>query len=136
MADNISELTGKISTLESLDTKLNAAIRDEEEAQRIYDTMMQEVDRVASTYSSVYSNEIRTYSKDLREIRDQERAHASKLMINKRNLASLRGQEIIKLDHEKRRIEDERKKKENEQRRLVEQQRKEQEYCRTRTGRR
>jgi hypothetical protein len=70
--------------------------------------MMQQVDKVANAYSSVYSNEIRTYSKDLREIRDQERAHASKLMINKRNLASLRAQEIIKLDHEKRRKEEER----------------------------
>jgi hypothetical protein len=112
---DIKETTGKISALEALDTKLNDAIRDEEEAQRIYDSMMQQIDKVANTYSGVYSNEIRTYSKDLREIRDQERAHVRKLMIHKRNLASLRGQEITKLDHEKRRIEDEHR---NEEKRL------------------
>lgn len=56
---DISELTGKISALKVFKDQINTAIRDEQEAQRMYDKMAAQADKAgARTYSSML---IQTY---------------------------------------------------------------------------
>lgn len=98
-----SELTGKISVLKVFKEQINTAIRDEQEAQRIYDKMMTQADKAGA----------RADSSQIRGIRDQEHDHENKF----RNMLKNTDQSITEFE---RRVKD-------EQRKLAEQQKREQE---------
>jgi len=106
MAD-ISELTNKLSALKIFKDQILLAIKDEQEAQRIYDKMMLQADACARADSS-----------QIRGIRDQERDHEYKFKNMLKNTE-------VSIDDFERKLKD-------EQRRLADQQRREQEAQRAR----
>lgn len=120
-----SELTGKISVLKVFKEQINTAIRDEQEAQRIYDKMISQADKADARVSGIIIFRKESYSSDIRGIRDQEHTHEGKFQNMLKNteysisaIERMLKDEQRKKDEERRKKEDDdRKKREDEQRR-------------------
>jgi rubrerythrin len=114
----IKETIDKISALKALKEQINIAIRDEQEAWRVYDKMISQA-RQARTSSGI---------SEIQVIRDQERDHETKfktmLRTTERNIT-----EYERLLKEQRNQAEEQRRKEEQER-----QRKEQEVRRTGAG--
>jgi rubrerythrin len=116
---DIKELTDKISALNAFKEQINTAIRDEQEAQVIYSKMITQADKAGA----------RTYSSEIRGIKDQEHTHENKFRDMLRNM-------LCSVNEFERKVKEEQKKQVEEKRRKEEQerQRKEQESRRTGAG--
>lgn len=97
-----SELTNKISALKAFKDQILVAIRDEQEAQQIYNKMMAQADKAGA----------RADSSQIRGIRDQEHDHENKFK------AMLKNTEVSIAEFESRlkKEQDDRMKREEEQR--------------------
>lgn len=95
---DISELTGKISALKAFKDQILVAIRDEQEAQQIYNKMMAQADKAGA----------RADFSQIRGIRDQEHDHENKFKAMLKNTEA----SIAELE---RKVKDEQRQKEVQQ---------------------
>lgn len=100
---NIKELMDKISALKDFKIQINTAIRDEQEAQRIYDKMIITADKAGA----------RADSRQIREIINQERVHETRFS------DMLKNTEVSIAEFE-RSVKDEQRRKEEVERKLKE----------------
>lgn len=115
---SIQEITANIAALKELESQISKAIPDEQEAQRMYDKMASQSDKVASGINiQSHSSEIRKYTSEIRGIKDQEHTHENKFREMQRNINSLLMQEVNRKNVEERKLTEERRKKEDEDRR-------------------
>ena len=116
---DISELTGKISALKAFKDQILVAIRDEQEAQQIYNKMMAQADKAGA----------RADSSQIRGIRDQEHDHENKFKAMLKNTEASIAEFERKVKDERRQKEaqeeiERRKKEQDDRRKREEEQRK------------
>ncbi len=114
---DVSELKDKISTLNVFKEQINTAIRDEQEAQRIYDKMINQADKTDAKVYGIIIYRTESYSSELREIKGQEHTHEGKFKNMLKNIEdSIRIIETMREDLERMKVEEERRKREEEDR--------------------
>jgi hypothetical protein len=109
---DIRELSDKISNLKLFKAQINDAIRDEQEAQRIYDKILPNADKADSRVKGYISPSY--YFSEVRGIRDQEHTHESKFKMILDNVERTINELENMLRHKE---DDDRKKRDEEQRR-------------------
>ena len=82
VARKISELTRKISELKIFKPQIESSIRDEQEAQRIYDILIVQADRITTMDADMRSL---NFNSKIRGIRNQENEHEGKLKLMLQN---------------------------------------------------